>query len=143
MPSLTLPSAATHLISSAQVVEAGHEKRASMQRTALGRGEQAYCGASVRGSSTATQGLRLMLTALPVPVELLMQVWPGAQEMPFRQSTPVGMSTALEMMVGMAWAQQSRARTKTSTVKDFMIANQIYPDAIVSVSFPAIVDYPG
>jgi hypothetical protein len=48
-PSLTLPSAAMHFSSSAQVVEAGQEKRASMQRTALGRGEQEYCGCKGEG----------------------------------------------------------------------------------------------
>jgi hypothetical protein len=42
--SLTLPSGpdATHVEFSAQVEYVGQEKRASMQRTALGRGEQAY-----------------------------------------------------------------------------------------------------
>jgi hypothetical protein len=43
----------------------GHEKRASMQRTALGRGEQAYTS--------------------PAPVALLIQVWELAHEIPFPQ----------------------------------------------------------
>ena len=40
--STTLPSAALHLDSSAQAYDVGHEKRASLQRTALERGEHAY-----------------------------------------------------------------------------------------------------
>ena len=48
----------------------GQEKRASMQRTALGRGEQAYTS--------------------PAPVELLMQVWELAQEIPFPQFCGLG-----------------------------------------------------
>jgi len=60
--SMALPSGATHFIEpssadsfSAQVDEEGQEKRASTQRTALGRGEQA--------------------NRSPAPVVLLMQVW--------------------------------------------------------------------
>jgi uncharacterized membrane protein YdbT with pleckstrin-like domain len=51
---------------SAHTVSAGHEKRASMQRTALGRGEHAY--------------------TMPAPVALLMHVCRGAHEMPLPQS---------------------------------------------------------
>jgi hypothetical protein len=51
---------------SAQTVAAGHEKRASMQRTARGRGEHAC--------------------TKPAPVALLMHVWSRAQKMPFLQS---------------------------------------------------------
>jgi hypothetical protein len=54
------------------------------------------------------------LTAMPTPVVLLMQVCPGAHEMPLRQSTPV------EMMVGMALALHSRARTQTRAANDFI-----------------------
>jgi hypothetical protein len=53
-------------------------------------------------------------TAMPTPVVLLMQVCPGAHEMPLRQSTPV------EMKVGIALALHSRARTQTRTANDFM-----------------------
>jgi len=48
----------------------GHEKRASIQRTALGRGEQAYTN--------------------PAPVALLIQVWKLAQEIPFPQFSGLG-----------------------------------------------------
>ena len=48
----------------------GQEKRASMQRTALGRGEQAYIN--------------------PAPVALLIQVWELAQEIPFPQFCGLG-----------------------------------------------------
>ena len=48
----------------------GHEKRASMQQTALGRGEQAYIN--------------------PAPVALLIQVWELAQEIPFPQFSGLG-----------------------------------------------------
>jgi hypothetical protein len=51
---------------SAHTVSAGHEKRASMQRMALGRGEHAY--------------------TMPAPVALLMHVCMGAHEMPLPQS---------------------------------------------------------
>jgi hypothetical protein len=62
---------------SAHAVSAGHEKRASMQRTARGRGEHAWTN--------------------PAPVALLMHVCMGAHEMPFPQSLVVG------TMVGIAW----------------------------------------
>ncbi len=39
--SMVLPSGARHAKPSVQVEAAGHEKRASLQRTALGSGEQA------------------------------------------------------------------------------------------------------
>ena len=48
----------------------GHEKRASMQQTALGRGEQAYIN--------------------PATVALLIQVWELAQEIPFPQFSGLG-----------------------------------------------------
>jgi hypothetical protein len=48
----------------------GHEKRASMQRTALERGEQANTS--------------------PAPVALLIQVWELAQEIPFPQFSGLG-----------------------------------------------------
>jgi hypothetical protein len=48
----------------------GHEKRASMQRTALGSGEQAYIS--------------------PAPVALLIQVWELAHEIPFPQFCGLG-----------------------------------------------------
>ena len=51
-----------HFKSSTQLDEAGHEKRASIQRTALGRGEQAYTN--------------------PAPVELLIHVCNEAHEIP-------------------------------------------------------------
>jgi len=75
-----------------QVWEAGQDTRASMQRTALGRGEQA--------------------NNLPAPVVLLMQVCPEAQERPLPQSMPAG------AMVGNALATQRKAkpqRSKTAT----------------------------
>jgi hypothetical protein len=53
----------------------------------------------------------LALTAMPAPVELLMQVWPGAQEIPLRQSTPSG------IMVGMALTPQRRASANTRIVE--------------------------
>jgi len=65
-----------------------------MQRTALGRGEQAN------------------VWPTPVKEELLMQVWPEAQKMPLPQSKAAG------AMVGRALAlHRSRARAHAKSVK--------------------------
>jgi len=68
--SVTSPIGDIHVELSEQIEFVGHEKRASMQRTALGRGEQAYTS--------------------PAPVELLIQVWELAQEIPFPQFCGLG-----------------------------------------------------
>jgi hypothetical protein len=68
--SVILPLGDIHVELSEQIEFVGHEKRASMQRTALGRGEQAYTS--------------------PAPVALLIQVWELAQEIPFPQFCGLG-----------------------------------------------------
>jgi hypothetical protein len=68
--SVILPVGDIHVELSEQIEFVGHEKRASMQRTALGRGEQAYTS--------------------PAPVALLMQVCKLAQDIPFPQFCGLG-----------------------------------------------------
>ncbi len=68
--SVILPLGDIHVELSEQIDFVGHEKRASMQRTALGRGEQAYIN--------------------PAPVALLMQVCELAQDIPFPQFCGLG-----------------------------------------------------
>jgi hypothetical protein len=68
--SVILPFGDIHVELSEQIDFVGHEKRASMQRTALGRGEQAYTS--------------------PAPVALLIQVWELAQDIPFPQFCGLG-----------------------------------------------------
>ena len=63
--SIGVLSATMQVEFSAHAVAAGHENRASMQRTARGRGEHAC--------------------TRPAPVALLMHVWSGAHEMPLPQ----------------------------------------------------------
>jgi hypothetical protein len=79
---------------SAHAVLAGHEKRASMQRTARGRGEHAYMR--------------------PAPVALLMHVWSGAQKMPLPQSLVLGIT------VGIAETPQHIAATMNNAAFTFM-----------------------
>jgi hypothetical protein len=68
---------------SAHAVLAGHEKRASMQRTARGSGEHAWIK--------------------PAPVALLMHVWSRAHEMPLPQllvlGTMVGIADTLQTSI--------------------------------------------
>jgi hypothetical protein len=80
---------------SAHAVLAGHEKRASMQRTARGRGEHAY--------------------RRPAPVALLMHVWRGAHEMPLPQSLVLG------RMVGIAETLQTSIATINNDAFTFML----------------------
>jgi hypothetical protein len=68
--SVILPLGDIHVELSEQIEFVGHEKRASMQRTALGRGEQAYTS--------------------PAPVALLIQVCELAQDIPFPQFCGLG-----------------------------------------------------
>jgi hypothetical protein len=79
---------------SAHAVLAGHEKRASMQRTARGRGEHAY--------------------RRPAPVALLMHVWSGAQKMPLPQSLVLG------RMVGIAETLQTSIATMNNDAFTFI-----------------------
>lgn len=68
--SIILPLSDIQVELSEQIDFVGHEKRASMQRTALGRCEQAYTS--------------------PAPVALLIQVWELAQDIPFPQFCGLG-----------------------------------------------------
>jgi hypothetical protein len=68
--SFTSPVGDIHVELSEQIEFVGHEKRASMQRTALGSGEQAYIN--------------------PAPVALLIQVWELVQDIPFPQFCGLG-----------------------------------------------------
>jgi hypothetical protein len=68
--SVTSPVGDKQVELSEQIEFVGQEKRASMQRTALERGEQAYTS--------------------PAPVALLIQVWELAQEIPFPQFSGLG-----------------------------------------------------
>jgi hypothetical protein len=79
---------------SAHAVAAGHEKRASMQRTARGRGEHAC--------------------TIPAPVALLMHVWSGAQKMPLPQSLVLG------RMVGIAETLQTSIATMNNDAFTFI-----------------------
>jgi hypothetical protein len=86
--SVTSPVGDIQVELSEQIEFVGHEKRASMQRTALGRGEQAYTS--------------------PAPVALLIQVWELAQEIPLPQFS------GLDAIIGMALeAKKNMANIKS------------------------------
>jgi hypothetical protein len=69
--SVILPSVIKHFDSSTHIDAVGHENRASIQRTALGRGEHAY--------------------TKPAPVALLIHVCEEAHEIPFPQFCALGL----------------------------------------------------
>jgi hypothetical protein len=90
---LTVVLARIQVELSEHAVLAGHEKRASMQRTARGRGEHAC--------------------TMPAPVALLMHVWSGAHEMPLPQSL-------LGITVGIAETPQHITATMNNAAFTFM-----------------------
>jgi hypothetical protein len=99
---LELSSVNMHFDSSIHVEERGHEKRASIQRTAFGRGEHAYI--------------------IPAPVALLIHVCDEAHKIPLPQFTISGLGNIVGMVVGKVFTRvQSATSAHAKNVIGFIL----------------------